>query len=140
MAGLARLYLEMGEVERAKQLLDSAPAGADKDAGIVSLKAAIEIAEREAKFGDLTSEIAGLQAKLLEKPEDHATRLELAIALNAQNQRDAAVDELIEIIRKNRTWNEDAARKQLLQFFEAWGFKDEASVAGRRKLSAVLFS
>ena len=81
-----------------------------------------------------------LNARLAADPDDHQARLELAIALNAKGQRNAASDALVEIIRRNRTWNEDAARKQLLQFFEGWGPMDPDTIAGRRKLSTVLFS
>ena len=136
IAGLARLYVDLGDLEQARQVLASAPEGSDKDAGLQSVRAAIEIAEREASLGDL----GDLEAKIHASPDDHAARLEYAVALSARNKRHEAVDELIDIIRKDRIWNDDAARKQLLQFFEAWGFKDEASVAGRRKLSAILFS
>jgi putative thioredoxin len=81
-----------------------------------------------------------LQEKVSANPGDHASRLELAIALNAGGDREGATDALIEIIRRDRSWNEDAARKQLIQFFDAWGAMDPETVAARRKLSAVLFS
>ena len=77
---------------------------------------------------------------LSEHPDDFAKRLELAVALNGAGQRPEATDQLLHVIRKKRDWNEDAARKQLVQFFEAWGPKDEATLQGRRKLSAILFS
>ena len=73
-------------------------------------------------------------------PDDYQARYDLATALNAMDQREQAADALLEIIRRNRTWNEDAARLQLLKFFEAWGFDDPATMAARRKLSAMLFS
>ena len=136
LAGLARVHVSMGDTEQAKQLLAALPPGAEKDAAIQSVKAAIELAEQQAGLGDL----AELQAKVAANPDDHQARIDLAIALNGRNNRDEAVDELIASIAKNRVWNEEAARKQLLQFFEAWGFKDEASVAGRRKLSTILYS
>ena len=136
LAGLARIHLAMGDIEQAKQLLASLPPDAMKDVAIQSVKAAVELAEQQAGLGDL----AELQAKVAANPEDHQARIDLAIALNGRNLREEAVDELIASIRKNRTWNEEAARKQLLQFFEAWGFKDDASVIGRRKLSTILYS
>ncbi|MBY0612336.1 MAG: thioredoxin [Beijerinckiaceae bacterium] len=136
VAGLARLHVDLGDLDAARQVLDAAPAGAEKDAGVQSVRAAIDLAEREANLGDLQD----LEARVAASPDDHAARLEYAVALSARNKRDEAVDQLIEIIRKDRAWNDDAARKQLLQFFEAWGFKDEASVTGRRKLSAILFA
>lgn len=73
-------------------------------------------------------------------PDDHAARIDLAVALNAAGEKAAAVDALIDSIRRDREWNEQAARKQLLKFLEAWGFADPASVAARRKLSTLLFS
>ena len=136
LIGLARIALDAGDIAAARGFLARVPASAAADAGLQSLRAAIEIAEREAGLGDLGE----LEAKVAGAPDDHAARLELAIALNARNRRDEAVDRLIDIIRSDRSWNDDAARRQLLQFFEAWGFKDAASVAGRRKLSTILFS
>ncbi|MCL2453376.1 MAG: tetratricopeptide repeat protein, partial [Alphaproteobacteria bacterium] len=79
-------------------------------------------------------------ARLTARPDDHQARFDLALLLNAQNQRAEAAAELLEIIKRDRAWNEDGARKQLLQFFEAWGFNDPASVAARKKLSTLLFS
>ncbi len=83
---------------------------------------------------------AGLEARLAENPADHEARYELATALNASGEREAAADALLDIIRRQRNWNEDAARLQLLKFFEAWGFDDPTTMAARRKLSAILFS
>ncbi len=84
--------------------------------------------------------MAGFEERIAQNPDDHQARFDLALGLNSKGAKTAAVDQLIEIVRRDREWNEDGARKQLLQFFEAWGFKDEASAYGRRKLSAVLFS
>ena len=78
--------------------------------------------------------------KVAANPKDHQARFDLALALNARDKREEAVDHLIAIIKADRKWNDDGARKQLLQFFEAWGPMDEHSVAGRRKLSGLLFS
>ena len=76
---------------------------------------------------------------MAQNPNDHQARFDLAMAFAANDRRDDAVDALIDIIKRDRTWDEDGARRQLLQFFEAWGPMDETSIAGRRKLSAVLF-
>ena len=76
---------------------------------------------------------------LAANPDDHQARFDLAVALNAKGERDSAADELLEIIKRDRAWNDDAARKQLLQFFEAWGLMDQSTVAARRKLSAIWF-
>jgi putative thioredoxin len=72
-------------------------------------------------------------------PDDHEARIELAIALNSMDKRMEAAEALLEAIKRDRAWNEEAARKQLLQFFEAWGFDDPSTLAGRRKLSTLLF-
>jgi putative thioredoxin len=106
--------------------------------------AAARLAGAKARPGGLArADKAGgggsLGARLAADPNDHAARIDLAVALNAMDDRAGAVDALIEAIKRDRAWNEEAARKQLLKFFEAWGFGDEASVAGRRKLSSVLF-
>ncbi|TXM94362.1 tetratricopeptide repeat protein, partial [Methylobacterium sp. WL103] len=79
-------------------------------------------------------------AEVAANADAHQARFDLALGLNAGNEREKAVDHLIEIIRRDRTWNEDGARKQLLQFFEAWGPMDPAAIRGRRKLSTLLFA
>jgi putative thioredoxin len=81
-----------------------------------------------------------LEKQLSENPLDHAARIELAVLLNGASRREEAIDQLMQVIRKDRTFNDDGARKQLVQFFEAWGPKDDMTLLGRRKLSSVLFS
>ena len=112
------------------------PPAHDNHAEITGARAALELAQNPADEG----EVAELTAKLEANPKDHAIRLELAVALNGVGEREAAVDHLIAIIETDRAWNDEAARKQLLKFFEAWGPSDEATVAGRRRLSSILFS
>jgi putative thioredoxin len=73
-------------------------------------------------------------------PLDHQARFDLAVALNAAGKRPEAVEQLMAIVKRDRKWNDDGARKQLVQFFEAWGPTDEATMAGRRRLSSILFS
>jgi putative thioredoxin len=136
MGGLIKVYVEMDMLEQAKQLLGAVKPEMAADAVIVGAKAAIEAKEAAASLGDT----AGLLAAVEAKPDDHQARIDLAVALNAKGQRDEATDHLIASIRKDRGWSDGAARKQLLQFFEAWGHADDATVEGRRKLSAVLFS
>jgi len=136
LAGLIRAFVAAGEVASARKIVSSIPAAADKDLAIIAAKAAVELAEQAASVGDF----ADLQAKIAANPDDHQARFELAIALNAKGERDAAADALLEIIRRDRTWNEDGARKQLLQFFEAWNLMDPATLTARRKLSTLLFS
>ncbi len=136
IAGHARALIELGELDAAREALDALPPEAARDQGVAAARAALEIAVQAADAGD----VGELNARLATDPNDHQARLDLAIALNAKGQRDAASDALVEIIKRNRTWNDEAARKQLLQFFEGWGPMDPDTIAGRRKLSTVLFS
>ena len=136
IAGLAKSLLSLGDVEQAKEVLATAPAGAEKNAAIAGARAAIELAEQAAELGDL----AELDARVATNGDDHQARFDLAMALNARNKRTEAADALLEIIRRDRQWNEDGARKQLVQFFEAWGPMDPSTLNARRKLSSVLFS
>jgi putative thioredoxin len=136
IGALAKLHLDLGDLDGAKRFLAMAPAGKENDPAIVGARAAIELAEQAAPLGD-TGE---LQQRVAANPRDHQARFDLALALNARNKREEAVDQLVEIVRRDRNWNDDAARKQLVQFFEAWGPMDDMTVAGRRKLSSVLFS
>jgi putative thioredoxin len=132
----ARAAMETGQLEAAQQTLDAVPAEKTTHADVVSARAALDLLLNPVD----TSGVTTLERKIAENPLDHASRVELAVLLNGMGQRDAATDHLIHIIRKDRNWNEDGARKQLVQFFEAWGPKDEYTLAGRRKLSSVLFS
>ncbi|AMJ61997.1 thioredoxin [Bosea sp. PAMC 26642] len=136
IAGLARLHLDMGDLDGAKGILTMAPEAKAADPAIAAMRAAIELAEQAAALGDT----AELEAKVAADPKDHQARFDLALALNGRDRREEAVDHLVAIIRADRKWNDDGARKQLLQFFEAWGPMDEHSMAGRRKLSTLLFS
>ncbi len=136
IAGLARLHLDVGDIEGAKGILGMAPEAKAADPAIAAVRAAIELAEQAAALGDT----AELEARVAANPKDHQARFDLALALNAHERREEATDHLIAIIKADRGWNEDGARKQLLQFFEAWGPMDEYSMAGRRKLSTLLFS
>lgn len=135
LAGLARVELDAGNLEGARGVIAAVPDAKMADPAVASIIAAIELAEKSASLGDT----AELEAKLAQNANDHQARFDLAMALAAKEKRDDAVDHLIEIIKRDRTWDEDGARRQLLQFFEAWGPMDETSIAGRRKLSAVLF-
>ncbi|AWN35310.1 thioredoxin [Methylobacterium radiodurans] len=136
LAGLAKIQLDAGELENARQLLAMVPEAKANDPALVGVRAALELAEQAASLGDL----AGLQAQVEANPDDHQARFDLALGLAARGDRSAAVDHLIEIRRRDRDWNEDGARKQLLQFFEAWGVMDPDTIRGRRKLSTLLFS
>jgi putative thioredoxin len=132
----ARAELELQRTEDAQNTLLMVPPEKASDPHVVSAQAALDLALNPVD----TSGVGKLEAELAKNPDDHAMRVELAVLLNGSGQRAEATDHLIRIIRRDRTWNDDAARKQLVQFFEAWGPKDEATLAGRRKLSSVLFS
>jgi putative thioredoxin len=136
LAALVKLHVEVGDLEGAKRFLAMAPAGKENDPALAGARAAIELAEQAESLGDT----ADLQRRVDTDPLDHQARFDLAIALNAGNRRKEAADHLLEIVRRDRNWNEDGARKQLVQFFEAWGPMDEATLAGRRRLSSILFA
>jgi putative thioredoxin len=136
LAGLARCYIETGALEQAKQTLAMVPDGKQNDSAVVAARAALEVAEQAKSLGP----IAELDEKVRANPLDHQARFDLAIALNAKGKRDEAAQHLLEIIRRDRKWNDDGARKQLVQFFEAWGFADPAAIEGRKKLSSILFA
>jgi putative thioredoxin len=136
LAGLARCYVAMGEIEQAKQTLAMVPEGKRNDAAVAAARAALEVAEQAKSVGPLGE----LEQKVAANPLDHQARFDLAVALNGQGRRKEAVDNLIEIVRRDRKWNDDGARKQLVQLFEAWGPTDEATVGGRKRLSSILFA
>ena len=136
LAGLARCYVETGNVEQAKKTLAMVPEAQQNEAPVAAARAALEVAEQAKSVGPLNE----LEAKVAANPLDHQARFDLATALNAAGRRAEAVDQLLSIVKKNRTWNDDGARKQLVQFFEAWGFSDPAAVEGRKRLSSILFS
>jgi putative thioredoxin len=136
LAGVARSLASLGQEEQAVQVIESVPAKLRDHAEIASVRSALELA---AQGRAARSKLAEFEQRLAADPDDHAARIDLAAALNAADEREAAADALLEAIKRDRAWNEEAARKQLLKFFEAWGFADPATIAGRRKLSSLLF-
>ncbi len=136
IAGLARAAIAVGDLQRAAQMLALAPPDKARDAAIIAARAELALAEQSASLGDRRA----LVARIAANPADHQARLDLALVENAAGDRGAAVDQLIASIRADRLWNDGQARKQLVQFFDAWGAKDEATLAGRRRLSSLLFS
>ena len=136
IAGLAELLFEAGDAAGAAAVLQRAPE-AKKDApALAALRARMALAEQQASLGDP----AELEARLASNPKDHQARFDLAMIQNALGERDKAADNLLAIVRADRGWNDDGARNQLLQFFEAWGMTDDATLAARHKLSSLLFS
>jgi len=135
--GLVRALLAMGDEAQAEEVLEEIPPELAEHAEISGAKSALALAAegRQAQAAQ-----AGLEARLAADPKDFEARYELATALNASGDREAAAEALLEIIRVKRNWNEDAARLQLLKFFEAWGVDEPATMAARRKLSSILFS
>jgi putative thioredoxin len=136
LAGLARCYVETGALGQAKQTLDMIPEAKRNEAPVAAARAALDVAEQAKSLGPLTE----LEAKVLANSLDHQARYDFAIALNAKGKREEAAQQLLEIVKRDRKWNDDGARKQLVQFFEAWGFTDPAAVEGRKKLSSILFA
>lgn len=136
IAGLARCYMQTGATEQAKKTLALVPEAKREDASVKAVQAMIDLAEQAESLGP----IAELEQKVAADPLDHQARFDLAIALNAAGRREDATVHLLDIVKRDRKWNDDGARKQLVQFFEAWGPTDDATVEGRKRLSTILFS
>lgn len=136
IAGLVKLHVKLDDLEGARSFLALVPAEQADHPAIASARTALELAEQA---GDLGS-TAELEARLAANADDHEARFDLALARNGQGDHKGAVEELLTIFRKDRAWNDEAARKQLVQFFEAWGPKDPATLLGRRRLSSMMFA
>ena len=136
LGGLVRSYVATGALDQAKQTLALVPDGKQNDAAVAAARAALELAEQAKSLGP----IAELEQKVAADPLDHQARFDLAVALNGKGQRADALDHLISIVKRDRKWNDDGARKQLVQFFDAWGPADESTIEGRRRLSSILFA
>lgn len=135
LAGLATCMVEAGELDKARQILAAVPEDQQSDAAVEMVLKRIELAEQVATLGDPEE----LKARLAADPNDHQARFDLAMIYDAQDLRDAAADELLAIMKADREWEDDGARKQLVQFFELWGVMDKSTLAARRKLSSLLF-
>jgi putative thioredoxin len=136
LAGIARCYLQSGDTERATQMLSVVPPDKQNIAAVQAVRAALDLAGKAAG----ASETAALEARIAANPADHEARYDLAIALAASGYKGEALEHLLQIIRRERQWNDEAARKQLLQLFDVWGPKDEFTIEGRKRLSSILFS
>ena len=135
--GLARALLALDRDDEALAALDQVPAKIANHAEITGARAAVALA---AEGRVATAGLAALRTRLAADPADHAARYELATALNSTGDREEAADALLEILRRERDWNEGAARLQLIKLFEAWGFDDPVALKARRRMSALLFA
>ncbi|ATQ67297.1 MULTISPECIES: thioredoxin family protein [Methylosinus] len=136
VAELARLLVEQDRLAEAQALLEGLAAELAGDAGVAAAAATLENALRASEL----DEVDELQRRIAFDPDDLQARFDLALALNAKGKRDDAATALLDIIRKDRSWSDDGARKQLIQFFDAWGPLDKATIGARRRLSSLLFS
>lgn len=136
LGGLARALIASNELDAAREVLDNVAKENADHAEIDGARAALSLAEESGTIGDP----ATLEQRLAADPDDHAARLELATAQFLLGQVDGSIEHLLTIIRKDRAWQEDAARKQLVKFFGALGPTHKATINGRRQLSSVLFS
>jgi putative thioredoxin len=136
LAGLARAHVANDALDQAKETLALVPEAKRNDAAVAAARSALEVAEQAKSVGPLGE----LEQKVAANPLDHQARFDYAVALNAGGEREKAADHLLEIVKRDRKWNDDGARKQLVQFFEAWGPTDEATLSGRRRLSSILFA
>ncbi len=144
LGGLAQCYLAAGNSEAAEQTLAMIEDPATPDALYSGAVAGLGLAKKSASLGETADQKEGaidaLLSALNSNPDDHQSRYDLALAYHAAGQKEGAIDALLDIIQRNRQWEDDAARKQLLELFEAYGPTDEVTVEGRRKLSSLLFS
>ncbi len=138
IAGLAQCYIATGDLERAEQTLALVPPPKENAAAVTSARASLELARKTA--GSAQADLGPLEAAVERNPDDHQARYDLALALNAKHDRERAAEQLLEIVRRDRGWKDGAARKQLVEFFEAWGPDHPMSVQGRQRLSALLFA
>ena len=136
VAGLTNCYTQSGDFERAHQTLGLVRPDAKNHADIKAAEAALSLAEKSAELGDTSEFLTHIE----KNPKDHEARFNLALALNAQGDREGAVEQLLISFEYDRKWNDEAARKQLVEFFDAYGPKDEVTLWGRRRLSSIMFS
>jgi putative thioredoxin len=136
IVGLASCHMAKGNIEAAKQTLADVPEAGTNDPAVAAIRAKIDLAEQAATLGDAGE----LEARIAADPKDWQAQFDLALLLNAKGDRDGASERLLEIVARNRSWEDERARKQLVQLFEAWGPTDPATLSGRRRLSSLLFA
>jgi len=137
VAGVIRCAVASGQLDQARQILEQIPEEALKDPEIAAAKTAFDLAEEGQNAG---ADLASLETQVAADPGNHQARFDLAVALYGQSNAEAAIDHLLEIVKRDREWEDDGARKRLVEIFEALGFSHPEAVAGRRKLSSMLFS
>ncbi len=137
LAGLSRALIARGELAKAQQVLAGAPKELEKHAEIAAARSALELAELAQKA---KGSLGKLRARLEANPDDHEARFELATALFGAGEREAAIDELLTLFKRDRNWDEQAARRQLVKFFEVMGATDPLTLSARRRLSSLMFS
>ena len=136
MVGMARLFLTAGDTAKAQSALDMVPEASRTGDDYNAVAAALKLAAEAAALGSAVD----LEARLQQDPDDHQARFDLALIRNAEGDRLAAAETLVALMRRSREWEDDGARRKLLELFEAWGAKDPATLRGRRLLSSLLFS
>lgn len=135
--GMVRAMISAGAIEHAEHFIAQAPEAITKNPSFSSAKTALEIAQKAKEF---SKTLGPLEKRVSAQPDDYQARFDLAVAQFAAGQKAQSIDNLLDLIRRDRTWNEEAARKELLRYFEALGFADPLSIEGRKKLSRILFS
>ena len=135
-AGIASCLVRSGRIAAARQMLSEMPPELANSLEVTAVKTAIELAEQAKALGPT----ADLARRLAADPDDHAARYDLALACYAQNQREKAIDELMELFRRDRKWHDEAARKQLVKLFEVMGPSDPLTMAARKRLSSLMFA
>lgn len=136
LAGIAECMIAAGQPENARQMLTNLSEAVAADPAVAAVVKKLDQIEEARKLGDP----AALEQALAQDPDDHAARLKLAKIRNVEGDRQAAADHLLHIMKRDRAFEDDGARRELLQFFDVWGPKDPATIAARRKLSSILFS
>ena len=134
--GLARAHIALGDLEQAEAVLNGAPAEISRSAELEAAHAQIQLARQAADAGP----VAELQAQVEAEPDNHQARFDLAQALQASGDTEGAVNQLLDLFRRDRDWNDGAAKTQLLTIFDALDAKDPVALTGRRKLSSMIFA
>jgi putative thioredoxin len=140
LTGLAKCHIALGDFDQAEATLALVPAAKQTAALVSGVRAQLDLARKAPAAAAGAEALRALAAAVEANPADHQARFDLALALNAAGDRDGAADQLLTLMKRDRVWNEDGARKQLVQLFDAWGPKDPATLAGRKRLSILLYS